>query len=444
MKNSIVTAILVMLLAMSFAQGKHYSDTSVHVCTGIGLHGGPHRAGGHGRLWFNDLIGITGKGSLAYDRSHGGLLAEFLVKPRNELAIKPYFLVGGGYYAENMDTVFDASPFRKILDMGVFTAGLGAEARMGKKEKHSLAVELAYFRGTKEYYHSNTPIGETQIIMEEKVFEFTPFSAKLLYTFYLCQPEPEDRDADGYVDEVDRCPDQPEDYDKYRDEDGCPEYDNDNDGLADTVDNCPSRPEDADGFEDHDGCPEWDNDKDGIVDTLDSCPLDPEDFDGFEDEDGCPEWDNDKDGLVDSLDVCPLEPETANGYKDEDGCPDERPKAKEITREPIVLEGVTFESGKAILKHSSFVTLDKVVESLKAWFEVNLEIQGHTDAVGSEASNERLSQARAEAVQDYFIAQGIAPERLKAVGYGEAVPVADNSTSAGRQENRRVELHRID
>jgi len=121
-----------------------------------------------------------------------------------------------------------------------------------------------------------------------------------------------------------------------------------------------------------------------------------------------------------------------------------RPVVVEISREAMVLDGVTFESGKAILKESSYTTLDKVVESLQAWFEVRLEIQGHTDAVGSEISNRRLSYNRAKAVQDYFISQGIAPQRLRAIGYGETIPVADNSTSAGRQENRRVELHRID
>jgi outer membrane protein OmpA-like peptidoglycan-associated protein len=443
-KNRIVNVVILFLLSFGVAYGKHYADSGIHVCFGVGLHAGPHRAGGHGRLWFNDLIGITAKGALGYDRGHGGFLGEALLKPRLKSPVKPYILVGGGYYVENMDTVIAGSPFRQILDIGVFTVGGGVEARVGKKEKHGLAIELAYLRGSEEYYHSSSPIGEEAITMEEEVLELSPFSAKFLYTFYFCQPVNEDRDGDGYVDELDNCPDDPEDFDKFHDDDGCPEYDNDVDGLADTVDNCPLDPEDVDGFEDEDGCPELDNDQDGILDSVDNCPLDAEDFDGFEDEDGCPELDNDQDGILDAVDNCPLEPETVNDFYDEDGCPDVRPVAIELSREAMVLDGVTFKSGKAILKESSYSTLDDVVESLLAWFEVNLEIQGHTDAVGAELSNRILSHNRAKAVKEYFISQGIAPERLRAVGYGETMPVADNATTTGRQENRRVELHRID
>ncbi|HEY0193305.1 MAG TPA: DUF4398 domain-containing protein, partial [Kofleriaceae bacterium] len=73
--------------------------------------------------------------------------------------------------------------------------------------------------------------------------------------------------------------------------------DRDGDGILDNVDKCPSDPEDKDGFEDEDGCPDLDNDKDGIPDKADKCPNEPEDKDGFEDEDGCPDDDNDGDGI---------------------------------------------------------------------------------------------------------------------------------------------------
>ena len=65
--------------------------------------------------------------------------------------------------------------------------------------------------------------------------------------------------------------------------------DSDGDGIPDDVDQCPNEPEDYDGFQDEDGCPDPDNDGDGIPDVDDLCPLDPEDFDGFQDEDGCPD-----------------------------------------------------------------------------------------------------------------------------------------------------------
>jgi OmpA-OmpF porin, OOP family len=101
--------------------------------------------------------------------------------------------------------------------------------------------------------------------------------------------------------------------------------DRDGDGIPDEIDQCPDVPEDQDGFEDRDGCPDYDNDKDGIYDARDQCPNDPEDRDGFDDADGCQDYDNDKDGISDSVDKCPNDPETFNGNKDEDGCPDKKP-----------------------------------------------------------------------------------------------------------------------
>ena len=95
------------------------------------------------------------------------------------------------------------------------------------------------------------------------------------------------------------------------------------DGIPDDVDKCPDDPEDFDDFEDEDGCPDPDNDRDGILDKDDKCPNEPETKNGFEDEDGCPDDDNDKDGIPDKKDKCPNKQETINGYKDDDGCPDE-------------------------------------------------------------------------------------------------------------------------
>ena len=103
------------------------------------------------------------------------------------------------------------------------------------------------------------------------------------------EPNIGDRDGDGLKDDVDKCPDDPEDFDGFEDEDGCPEPDNDRDGILDEDDKCPLIPEDKDGFQDEDGCPEGnvnDRDGDGILDNVDKCPDDPEDFDQFEDEDG--------------------------------------------------------------------------------------------------------------------------------------------------------------
>ena len=162
-----------------------------------------------------------------------------------------------------------------------------------------------------------------------------------------------DTDGDGLMDDVDQCPEDPEDPDGFEDEDGCPDPDNDldtildqndacplepgvpnedpakngcpvqdrdGDGIPDDVDKCPDEPEDLDGNEDHDGCPELENvdsDGDGILDQDDQCPADPEDKDNFQDEDGCPDLDNDGDTVLDTEDECPLDP----GLPENKGCP---------------------------------------------------------------------------------------------------------------------------
>ena len=136
-------------------------------------------------------------------------------------------------------------------------------------------------------------------------------------------PVDEDRDGDGIPDSKDKCPDDPEDRDNFEDDDGCPELDNDKDGIPDNDDKCPNEPETKNGIDDQDGCPDGqDRDRDGIPDEQDKCPDQAEDKDGFEDNDGCPDPDNDKDRIPDKFDKCPNEPETYNGVEDEDGCPD--------------------------------------------------------------------------------------------------------------------------
>jgi OOP family OmpA-OmpF porin len=121
--------------------------------------------------------------------------------------------------------------------------------------------------------------------------------------------------------------------------------DKDGDGILDNVDKCPSEPEDKDGFEDEDGCPDPDNDKDGILDVADKCPNEPEDKDGFEDEDGCPDPDNDKDGILDKDDKCPNEPGVPP-----DGCP-KKYNLVVVTETKIELkQTVYFDTNKATIK----------------------------------------------------------------------------------------------
>jgi len=290
------------------------------------------------------------------------------------------------------------------------------------------------------------------------------------------EPNLGDRDGDGLKDDVDKCPDDPEDFDRFEDEDGCPEPDNDRDGIVDEDDKCPEIPEDKDNFEDEDGCPEGDkNDRDGdtILDHLDRCPDDPEDFDEhedddgcpdpdndhdrildvddlcpndaedydkFEDEDGCPDLDNDKDRILDKDDRCPIEPEEYNNFQDEDGCPD-RHGARLTDIGIVTLEPIHFEYNKAIIKRESYYILDAVHASLEGNPDLTLvEVAGHTDERGDDAYNLDLSQRRAEAVVKYLVDKGIDGKRLEAQGYGETQPIAKSHTEKAWATNRRVEF----
>ncbi len=283
------------------------------------------------------------------------------------------------------------------------------------------------------------------------------------------EPNIGDRDGDGLKDDVDKCPDDPEDFDGFEDEDGCPDPDNDRDGILDVddkcpnipgpppdgcpltavndrdgdgipdnVDKCPDDPEDFDGFQDADGCPDPDNDQDGILDVDDLCPNDPEDKDGFEDADGCPDPDNDKDRILDKDDKCPNEPETYNGYQDADGCPD-RGRVIVTDTSIEILDIVYFEYDKAIIKKISYPILDAVAATMQGNPSINLiEVQGHTDERGDDAYNLDLSDRRAKAVKTYLMEKGVDEKRLTSQGYGETQPLDRNHNEAAWAKNRRV------
>ncbi len=249
-------------------------------------------------------------------------------------------------------------------------------------------------------------------------------------------PKPGDKDRDGILDNVDKCPNDPEDKDGFEDEDGCPDLDNDKDGVPDAKDKCPLEPEDKDGFEDADGCPDPDNDTDGIADVNDKCPLDPEDKDGFEDEDGCPDTDNDKDGVLDAADKCPNEP----GPVDNNGCP-KKYEHIVVTNDKIELkQKIFFDTNKATIQPRSFGLLDEIASVLRGRATMTVRIEGHTDSRGTRPHNVKLSQERADAVRQHLVGLGLEPGRMEARGYGPDQPIETNKTASGRERNRRVEF----
>lgn len=249
-----------------------------------------------------------------------------------------------------------------------------------------------------------------------------------------------DRDGDGINDDVDRCPDVPEDRDGFEDTDGCPDLDDDADGILDVDDRCPLIPEDKDGFQDEDGCPEADNDNDGIPDQDDKCPLVPEDKDGFEDEDGCPDEDNDKDGIPDKEDLCPMEPETYNDYADTDGCPDE--DQVRVIGDKIVLDDrVHFNLNSSVIRAQSHALLDRLAKLLKDHPEyIHISVEGHADERGPDSYNQPLSERRSQSVVEFLVKAGIPRERLSSKGFGETVPLSPMRNEEGYYQNRRVEF----
>ncbi len=107
----------------------------------------------------------------------------------------------------------------------------------------------------------------------------------------------------------------------------------------------------------------------------------------------------------------------------------------------IVLRGVHFDFNKTDIRPDSRPALNEAAELLKQNPNVRISVEGHTDAIGSDAYNEQLSTKRAEAVFRYLVNHGVDPEHMAVVGYGKRRPVADNDTDSGRAQNRRVELH---
>ena len=106
----------------------------------------------------------------------------------------------------------------------------------------------------------------------------------------------------------------------------------------------------------------------------------------------------------------------------------------------IALRNIFFDSGKSVLRSESNGELDRLVKLLKDVAALKIEISGHTDNVGSESLNSKLSQERAQAVVNYLTQKGITKSRLVAKGYGSTLPIASNNSSSGRQQNRRTEF----
>ena len=320
----------------------------------------------------------------------------------------PFLETGGGYV------------FFDNVSAGYFNLGFGIEYALGEKKKTVLFAK-SLFRNTGETYGN-------------KYFQH---AIGLGFRFGAMK----DSDEDGIPDKEDSCPDTP----GVAEFNGCP--DTDGDGIQDADDACPDRvglavfngcpDSDGDGIEDREdtcpdqagleslnGCP--DSDGDGVQDAEDSCPEDA----GIASLSGCPDSDND--GVQDSLDECPDVFGTPSG----NGCPEITENIIEQLNE--IGRAIYFSSNSSELNDNTKRILDRIYDIISPYPNYRFEVQGHTDNVGREDANMRLSEARAEAVTNYLIAKGVSETMIFAKGYGEISPVESNDTARGRALNRRV------
>jgi outer membrane protein OmpA-like peptidoglycan-associated protein len=216
---------------------------------------------------------------------------------------------------------------------------------------------------------------------------------------------------------------------------GCP-TDADGDAVFDGIDQCADTPNGA--KVDDKGCTS-DADGDGVVDGLDRCESTPKGC--TIDDSGCP-TDEDRDGVCDGIDLCPGT--GANLRVDQQGCPIEvTEKETELLDTGMMrLENVQFETAKADLKPEAMTQLDIVGQVLTKWPDLKIEIGGHTDARGSNAYNQRLSEARVESVLGYLIQKftALKAEQYTTRGYGESKPLVPNVSPEAMARNRRVEF----
>ena len=322
------------------------------------------------------------------------------IRPFNDKALIAPFLTGG-------------------VGGGWYTGEFGAYAPAG------VGIQVNFNSVTYLMLQANYRFSLTKDVLKDHLlyslgfaFNFGPETPK-----ELPPPPPPvvtDRDGDGVQDADDKCPDTP----GLAALQGCP--DRDGDGIADGDDKCP----DEKGTAKYQGCPIPDTDKDGVNDEEDKCPTVP----GVARYQGCPIPDGDGDGVNDEEDKCPTRPGPASNQ----GCPE---IAKEVVEKVnYAAKNVFFATGSYKLLAKSNKALNEVASLMKADESLMLDIDGHTDDVGTNESNQTLSENRAKSVKDYLVSQGVAESRLFATGYGEEKPIADNKTAAGRAKNRRTEM----
>ena len=404
----------------------------------------------------------------------------------NVKKINPYLSIGAGYVSEesgpnNFQIPFGGGINLKVGDQS-FITGHGEYRYSSEENRHNLQLGFGYIYRFLKIDDDNDGVAnhmdDCPQIAGSAELKGCPDQDgdKIADQDDACPMEPgrratdgcPDTDKDGIPDKDDPCPEVMGNFNGCPDSDGdgvadnmdeCPEVagiialmgcpDSDGDGVADRKDECPNER----GTIANNGCPVTDSDGDGVKDEVDQCPEEvgsvatqgcpDRDKDGVPDKDdrcpdkagpftGCP--DTDSDGVIDADDGCPDQPGPANNG----GCPELKEEEKEVLE--FAKRAVQFRTGEAVLLAESYTILDQIVQIMNRYPGYKLKISGYTDNVGNEVNNQFLSERRARACFNQLVASGISEDRISYFGFGEARPIADNTTLDGRSLNRRVEF----
>jgi outer membrane protein OmpA-like peptidoglycan-associated protein len=367
---------------------------------------------------------------------------------KEDFFLQPYLMGGGGFFVANSTGNYATNASNQPINGTFFNQVRKLEVFGLAGMKFRLSPAVALDITASQHYPFAEGIDNINNPNKKLHDRFLVYSAGLT----VALGKAKDADGDGVPDRKDKCPDTPAGVKV--DENGCP-LDTDGDGVADYQDKCP----DVKGLPALQGCP--DADGDGVADADDKCPSTPA---GVRvDASGCP-LDADGDGVSDDKDKCPNTPSgvkvDANGcpldrdgdgvpdYQDRcpdragpasnKGCPEIKAEQKKILNEAT--KYINFDFNKATLKPSSNARLQQMVAIMNEYPDYSLSIAGHTDNVGNDDYNLRLSYERAAAARKYMLDKGIPAERIEARGYGETKPIADNKTKAGQALNRRVDF----
>ncbi len=360
----------------------------------------------------------------------------FYPEQRNEAERIMKYLRGKGFKGRTQLYPSDDSFFSAV------DAASGYEIRFDKEFELNIARKLKDLLDgyTKEY---NFTIRNVGTATPGFISVFIPFDSG------------GDFDQDGILDSEDRCPKTK----GPRANGGCPKItrgDGDGDGVPDfgqDRDQCPNEF----GPAENNGCPWPDRDGDGIPDKDDDCP----DTIGELENGGCPEtavsyqqdyleedvqetqnnqnipYDSDGDTVADANDLCPDVP----GSVANNGCPEFTAAVQRQLND--YAETITFDRGTAVIKGDFTAQMGAIVQLLNEHPVARFTIEAYTDDISNSKTDQQLCEDRANAVRDFLIANGVAEDRLEAVGYGASSLQVQNTTKKGRADNGRIEINRV-